>query len=128
MGRIIRVVPPDNQYGAGRTEDGYRVVQELYGGVRFSRRTSEGSGESGLGYAGTIGDPRFRFQANRYMPDITVDDEVVLLFGDRMEAYNIVLSHPVPKRAGLLGDEVGGYTQILAQLKPVQNPDMDIYQ
>lgn len=89
---------------------------------------SEGSGERVLGSAGSIGDPRFRFQSPAYMPTVTTDDEIVLVFDDREELYNIVLVHPVPKRQGALGDDVGGYTVFLAKRKSSQNADMDIYQ
>lgn len=129
VGRVIRVLQPDdNRFGSGRTDGGYRNVRTLHDNVPFARRMSEGSGERGLGSAGSIGDPRYRFQSPRYMPDVTTADELVLVLDGRSEAYNIVLAHAVPKRTGMLGDEIGGYTVFLAQRKSVQNTVSDIYQ
>lgn len=129
-GRIIRILPSDSPYGAGRTASGHRYVRILYDELPFSRRVSPqiGGGERAVFGVGTVTDAQFRFQTPRYLPGFDTGDELVLVFADgRLEAYNIITPAPFIQRPGIGGRLVGGYTAILTRIKAAQNADLDIY-
>ena len=126
-GRIIRPQSYDSTYGADRTLSGHRYVRTVYAGLRFARRMSDNAGERALHQAGSIGNVQFRFQTPLYLPAIETDDELVLVDGGELEAYNIVTPAPSKGRPGIGGREIGGYTVILARRKAAQTAELDIY-
>lgn len=130
LGRIIRPAGRDETYGARRTLSGFRYVRAVYSGLQLMRARSDAMGERSLYAAGSVGDPQFRFQADRHLPDVQTDDELIIVGADgSLEAFNIVSVFPSEPRVGLNGRQIGGYTiiQVRRKAENAQTADKDIY-
>ena len=117
IGRVIRPVAEQSDFGAVRTLDGHRNVRLLYDDLRLSRILAEGSGERALGHSGTIEYPRYRFRTPAYYPGVYENDELLIREEQVWTAYNIIA----------VGTYVEGAMTFIARRKAAQNADMDVY-
>ena len=127
-GKIIRPTDQNETYGAIRDLEGYRHVRILHDQLRFSRMASDAQGERSVFTAGTVEQPRFRFQTPIYLQDVETSDEIVISLGSELFSYNITSIAPSLGRMGMDGMLwAGGYTIFQARLKAVPNSHLDIY-